>query len=378
MARRLSPAKIMQLGIGFWGSKALLSAIELGLFTELAKGPRDADTLRQQLGLHPRSSRDFFDALVALGMLKRTGQRYANTPETAWFLDRNKPSYVGGMLEMANARLYRFWGSLTEGLQTGKAQNEVKTGEDFFGTLYSDPQRLEGFLKAMTGLSIGSARIIAKKFPWKQYRTFVDVGCAQGGVAVEIALAHKHLTGFGMDLPVVQPVFEAYAKARGVASRLRFTAGDFFKDPLPHADVIVMGHILHDWDLGDKMMLLHKAYEALPAKGALIVHEALIDDERKNECLWPAHESEHAHRDAWRFRLYGGRLSEVDEASRFQPDSRRVIGGTGRHGDRIQVSANDRQFHHQKGELRWTQTARRSLADTTAPRVRPWSTAVAF
>jgi SAM-dependent methyltransferase len=161
----------------------------------------------------------------------------------------------------------------------------VKTGEDFFGTLYSDPQRLEGFLKAMTGLSIGSARVIAQKFPWKQYRTFVDVGCAQGGVAVEIALAHQHLTGFGMDLPVVQSVFEAYAKARGVSSRLRFTAGDFFKDPLPRADVIVMGHILHDWDLRDKMMLLQKAYEALPAKGALIVHEALIDDGRKTNAF---------------------------------------------------------------------------------------------
>jgi SAM-dependent methyltransferase len=285
MAKRLSPAKIMQLGTGFWGSKALLSAIELGLFTELAKGPRDTDTLRQQLGLHPRSACDFFDALVALGMLKRSGQRYSNTPETALFLDRSKASYLGGILEMANARLYRFWGSLTEGLQTGKAQNEAKTGEDFFGTLYSDPQRLEGFLKAMTGLSIGPARVIAKKFPWKQYRTFVDVGCAQGGVAVELALAHKHLTGFGMDLPVVQPVFEAYAKARGVASRLRFISGDFFKEPLPHADVIVMGHILHDWDLHDKMMLLRKAYEALPPKGALIVHEALIDDGRKKNAF---------------------------------------------------------------------------------------------
>jgi SAM-dependent methyltransferase len=276
-----SPAKILQLGFGFWGSKALLSAIELGLFTELAGGPRDAEWLRERLRLHPRSARDFFDALVALGMLKRTGQLYANTPETDWFLDRKKASYVGGILEMANARLYRFWGSLTEGLRTGKPQNEVKTGEDFFGTLYSDPQRLESFLKAMTGLSIGSARVIAKKFPWKQYRTFVDVGCAQGGVAVEIALAHKHLTGFGMDLPVVRPVFEGYAKARGVEARLRFLPGDFFKEPLPHADVIVMGHILHDWNLDDKMMLLHKAYAALSPKGALIVHEALIDDGRK-------------------------------------------------------------------------------------------------
>jgi SAM-dependent methyltransferase len=218
-------------------------------------------------------------------MLRRPGTRYANTPETALFLDRNKSSYVGGILEMANARLYRFWGSLTDGLRTGNAQNEAKTGEDFFGTLYADPQRLEGFLKAMTGLSLGSARVIAKKFPWKRYRTFVDVGCAQGGVAVELALAHKHLTGGGMDLPVVQPVFEAYAKARGVDSRVRFVPGDFFKESLPHADVIIMGHILHDWNLDDKMMLLRKAYAALPPKGALIVHEALIDDDRKTNAF---------------------------------------------------------------------------------------------
>jgi SAM-dependent methyltransferase len=283
--RALSPAKIMQLGVGFWGSKALLSAIELGLFTVLARGPRDAETLRLQLGLHPRSARDFFDALVALGMLKRTGTRYANTPETALFLDRNKSTYVGGILEMANARLYRFWGSLTEGLRTGKAQNEAKTGEDFFGTLYADPRRLEGFLKAMTGLSIASARVLAKKVPWKQYRTFVDVGCAQGGVAVEIASAHKHLTGMGMDLPVVQPIFEAYAKTRGVDSRLRFVSGNFFKEPLPQADVIIMGHILHDWNLDEKMMLLRKAHAALPPKGALIVHEALIDDARKRNAF---------------------------------------------------------------------------------------------
>jgi SAM-dependent methyltransferase len=282
---RVTSAKIMQLGTGFWGSKTLLSAIELGLFTELAKSPLDGKTLGKRLRLHPRSARDFFDALVALGMLKRTGTRYANTAETARFLDRAKPSYVGGILEMCNARLYRFWGSLTEALRTGKSQNEAKTGEDFFGTLYADPQRLENFLTAMTGLSIGSAQIIAKKFPWKGYHTFVDVGCAQGGVAVEIALAHKHLSGDGMDLPVVQPIFEAYAQARGVGKRLRFHRGDFFRDPLPQRDVIIMGHILHDWNLDEKMMLLRKAYDALPSGGAVIVHEALIDDARKQNAF---------------------------------------------------------------------------------------------
>ena len=283
--RSMTPDQILQLGFGFWGSKTLLSAVELGLFTELTKGSPDAETLTKRLELHPRSARDFFDALVALGMLKRTGTRYANTAETAKFLDRNKPSYLGSMLEMANARLYRFWGSLTEGLRTGKPQNEAKSGEDFFGTLYADPQRLEGFLKAMTHLSIGAGRVIAKKFPWKRYHTFADVGCAQGGATVQIALAHRHLTGLGMDLPIVQPFFEAYVRAKGLDKRLRFHAGDFFKDPLPNTDVLIMGHILHDWNLEEKMMLLRKAYAALPTNGALIVYEALIDDARKQNAF---------------------------------------------------------------------------------------------
>lgn len=281
----LKPDAIMQLGFGFWGSKTLLSAIELGLFAELAKGPLDAETIQHRLSLHPRAVLDFLDALVALGMLERKGNRYSNTPETDLFLDRNKPSYIGGMLEMCNARLYPFWGSLTEGLRTGMPQNEAKQGGNFFAALYADPVRLEGFLKAMTGLSIGAAVAIAKRFPWKQYQTFVDVGCAQGGVPVQIALAHPHLTGGGMDLPVVQPIFEAYVCEHGLDKRLQFHPGDFFSGPLPPADVMMMGHILHDWDLKEKRMLLKKAYDALPKGGALIIHESLIDDERRTNAL---------------------------------------------------------------------------------------------
>jgi len=281
----LKPDAIMKLGVGFMGSKTLLSAIELGLFTELVKGPLDAKTIQQRLSLHPRAVRDFLDALVALGMLERRSNRYSNTPETDLFLDRNKSSYIGGMLEMCNARLYPFWGSLTEGLRTGIPQNEAKQGGNFFAALYADPVRLEGFLKAMTGLSIGAALAIAKRFPWKQYETFVDVGCAQGGVPVQIAFAHPHLTGGGMDLPVVQPIFESYVREHELEKRLQFYPGDFFSGSLPQADVIIMGHILHDWDLEEKRMLLNKAYDALPKGGALIIHESLIDDERKTNAL---------------------------------------------------------------------------------------------
>jgi hypothetical protein len=285
-SEQATPERIMQLGLGFWGSKTLLSAVEIGLFTELAKGSLDFETLSERLMLHPRSAGDFLDALVALGMLERDGDRYSNTLETDLFLDRAKPSYVGGVLEMANARLYRFWGSLTEALRTGQPQNEAKGGEeDFFAAIYADPGRLEGFLKAMTGISLGAAVAIANKFPWDRYETFVDVGTAQGGLPVQVALAHDHLSGGGFDLPPVGPIFEEYVDSHGLGDRLRFYPGDFFEDPLPAADVLVMGHILHDWGLEEKRLLLKKAYEALPGSGALIVYEALIDDDRRENAF---------------------------------------------------------------------------------------------
>jgi hypothetical protein len=277
-----TPEAIMQLGFGFWGSKTLLSAIELGVFSELASdGPLDGDALRERLDLHPRSAADFFDALVALGMLEREDGRYANTPSTEVFLDRGKPSYIGGILEMANARLYPFWGSLTEGLRTGAPQNEAKEGGNFFEALYADPDRLGQFSRAMSSLSAGTGQAIAAKFPWDRHQTVIDVGCAEGAVPVQIALAHDHVTGGGFDLPPVQPIFESYVSEAGLADRLSFTPGDFFDGPLPEADVLVMGHILHDWDMDEKRTLLQKAHEALPDGGALIVYEAIIDDDRR-------------------------------------------------------------------------------------------------
>jgi hypothetical protein len=281
----VTPDQIMQLGLGFWGSKSLLSAVELGLFSVLADGPTTAEDLQKKLGLHSRSARDFFDALVALGMLQRQGDRYANTPETDLFLDRKKPSYVGGMLEMANARLYPFWANLTAGLKTGKPQNEIAGGEDLFAALYADPARLKQFLSAMTGLSAGAGRAAATKFPWKDYKTFIDVGCAQGGFTAQVALAHPHLSGGGFDLPKVRPIFEEYMKSFRLQDRMTFYPGSFFDDPLPKADVINMGHILHDWDLAEKKMLIKKVYEALPAGGAFTVCEAIIDDDRSKNAF---------------------------------------------------------------------------------------------
>jgi hypothetical protein len=281
-----NPERILQTGLAFWASKTLLSAIELGLFTELAKGPQTLSGLRDRLQLHDRAARDFFDTLVALGFVKRDGDRYSNTPETDLFLDRNKPSYVGGILEMANHRLYPFWGHLTEALRTGEPQNEVKGGgAGLFDALYADPARLKQFLAAMSGLSRGANIAIARQFGWKGYQSFVDVGTAQGDLAAQVALANPHLRGIGFDLPEVEPIFTEYVRATGVADRVTFSAGSFFDTGFPKADVVLMGHILHDWDLPTKKMLIKKAFDAVPAGGALVVYEAIIDDDRSKNAF---------------------------------------------------------------------------------------------
>ncbi len=282
----LSPERILQTGLGFWASKALLSAVEIELFTELAKHPEDLGTLSGRLGLHSRGARDFLDALVSLGFLQRDEAGvYANTPETGMFLDKRKSSYIGGILEMANSRLYPFWGALTAALRTGEQQNEARAGDDMFAKLYADPAKLKEFLRAMSGVSHGANLAIARQFPWSGYKTYVDAGTAQGDLAVQIALSNPHLTGTGFDLPEVGPIFEDYVEVNGLTGRVDFQGGSFFTDPLPKADVVLYGHILHDWDLEQKKHLLRAAWEALPAGGAVVVYDAIIDDNRSQNAF---------------------------------------------------------------------------------------------
>ena len=282
MDQEITYDSIMQTAMGFWASKTLMSAVELGIFDKLANGSLDATALRVRVGVHERSARDFFDALVALRLLQRDkAGLYSNSREAARFLDRASPNYIGGIIEMFNARLYGFWGSLTEALRTGEPQNEAKSGGDLFANLYADPVQLEGFLRGMTGITSPVADALVKAFPWKVVRSVVDVGSAQGCVPVRLALAHPHLTASGFDLPEVGPIFSRYVGAHEVAERVPFIAGDFFQDSLPAADVMIMGMILHDWDLATKKMLLRKAHASLPRGGSLIVCEMLIDDARQ-------------------------------------------------------------------------------------------------
>jgi SAM-dependent methyltransferase len=282
-----APDSILQIAFGFWNSKVLLTAVTFGLFTTLGQRRLSGAQIREELGLHPRGVADFLDALVAMKFLEREGDgpdaKYFNTPATALYLDRNSPRYIGGILEMLNARLFKFWHDLPEALQTGQPQNETKHGEKgIFEELYADSAKLEQFLDAMTGLSRINFEELAEKFDFSRYRTLCDIGGATGLLCIEVAKKHPPIQCISFDLPPVAPVAKKHIGVAGLSDRIRIESGDFFHDPLPKADVITMGMILHDWNLEKKMQLIRAAYDAVAPGGAFIVVEALIDNPRRD------------------------------------------------------------------------------------------------
>jgi len=279
-----NPSHIMQLGTAFMASKTLLSAVDLELFTVLGDERMKAAQIGDRLGLHPRSLHDFLDALVSLKLLEREGDgpdaRYGNTEETAIFLDKRSHAYVGGILEMANDRLYPFWAHLTEALRTGEPQNELKAGGgNMFEILYADEDRLEQFLRAMQGHQLGNFAVLAEKVDFGRFSSFCDVGGANGTLAATVARRYPNLVCKSFDLPAVAPVAKRHVEA--LDAKVEILSGDFFVDDLPKADVISMGNVLHDWDEEQKLMLLSKAHAAIPDGGMFIAVENIIDDARR-------------------------------------------------------------------------------------------------
>ncbi len=288
--KQVDPSKIMQIGMGFWASKTLLTAVNMGLFTLLAQKELSGKEIKNALGLHERSLYDFLDTLVALGFLNRTGLKetafYNNTDDSDLFLDKNKPAYIGGILEMSNNRLYAFWNDLEDGLKTGKPQNESKNSdESIFEVLYSDKEKMKEFLQAMGGVQMGNFMTFSHKFDFSPYHTLSDIGGAGANLSIQVVKNNEHMRCISFDLPPVNSIATENVNKMGLEDRITIQSGDFFKDDFPKADVITMGNILHDWGTDDKLILIQKAYNALPQGGALVIIENIIDDNRSENAF---------------------------------------------------------------------------------------------
>jgi 2-polyprenyl-3-methyl-5-hydroxy-6-metoxy-1,4-benzoquinol methylase len=282
---QINPSKIMQIGMGFWASKTVLTAVNMELFTYLAEKPLSGKEIQSKLGLHNRSLYGFLDTLVALGFLNRTGIKttsmYSNADDVNLFLDKNKLSYIGGVLEMSNNRLYPFWNNLEEGLKTGLPQCETKNGgKSIFEAIYANEDSLKEFLHAMGGIQAGNFMVFAKEFDFSNYNTLCDIGGAGGNLSAHVAKNNHHMHCTTFDLPPVEPIAKDNITMLHLNDRVTAVSGDFFKDNFPEADIITMGNVLHDWGKEEKKMLIKKAYHALPDNGALVIIENIIDDNR--------------------------------------------------------------------------------------------------
>ena len=288
----LNPSGIMQIGLGFWPSKVLLTAVSAGLFTHLAKQPLSRKEIKALFNWNcmDRHASDFLDTLFALKFLKREGINdsaiYSNTDETNFFLDKKKPSYIGGILEMMNNRLFRFWANLDEGMKTGKLQNEAADeGENLYEAIYKSPEKIREFVHAMTGIQMGNFIAFATKFDFSKYKTLCDIGGSGAMLSIQVAMKNPHIICNNFDLPPIEAVAKENINQFNLSDRIKTTIGDFFNDPFPKADVIVMGHILHNWSEEKKLILIKKAYDALPEGGAFVAIENVIDNERSQNIL---------------------------------------------------------------------------------------------
>jgi len=268
--------QLLDIATGFWRSQVLFSAVECGVFGALVDGPATLAELQERTGLHERAARDLLDSLGALGLLLREGDRYRNAPVTERHLDRKQPGYVGGFLMFMSKSLYPAWGRLPELLRTGHLQE----GDDSFGAFYRDPDRVRGCMSAMDSAAAAITAELVKWPDWQRYQSFVDLGGARGNLAGRIALAHPHLKGGCFDLPPLEPFFTEHMTSLDTADRVVFHGGDFRSDPLPEADVLLFGHVLHDWDEDARRALVARAHAALRPGGSLLVYDELIDDDR--------------------------------------------------------------------------------------------------
>jgi SAM-dependent methyltransferase len=267
-----TPADILRLGHGFRDAQALLTAVELDLFSVLGDGPLTEAEVRTRLRLAGPGMSEWLRLLVALGLLERADGRYRNAPGAGRYLVRDRGDYLGGFLLGAKFALYPVWDRLGDGLRTGAPQ-----AGGSFAEMLDDAGQLGQFARMMDGITEALAEPLLESYDWSRHHSVLDVGGCRGNLAARLRLAHPHLDMHVFDLPQLEPLFEEHMAEVGLAGAVTFHPGDFFADPLPEADALIFGHILHDWNPAQRELLVRKAYPAVLPGGALLVYDRMLD-----------------------------------------------------------------------------------------------------
>jgi SAM-dependent methyltransferase len=271
---------VLQLGTAFAPAKILHSAVETGLFEAVRDEPADHATICSTLGLNLRLTRDFLEALVVLGLLEKENGGYRSSEVAKKFLLPDGEGYVGGRIKIGGDMHYRAWQSLTEALRDGKPKANIDADAKAYERLYGDPERARVFFAHMDASNVMVAPQLDEVVTWSEHKTFLDIGGARGQVAAIVAERNPHLTGGVFDFPLVRRYFDEMQRKYGTESRVTLHPGDFFRDPLPEADVYLIGHVLHDWAVEERRRIVARIGEAARAGSLLLVYDQMLDDDR--------------------------------------------------------------------------------------------------
>ncbi|KAA9166502.1 methyltransferase [Amycolatopsis acidicola] len=269
---------ILRLGTAYAAARILHSAVEIGLFEAVQDEPAGPAEICSALGLNPRLVRDFLDALVVFGLLDKDNGRYASSEVAKKFLVPGGSGYVGGRIRIGGELHYRTWLSLTDALRDGQPKADIEADAKAYERLYADPERTRVFLAHMEASNAIVAPQLDECLDWAKYESFVDVGGSRGQVAGILAQTHSHLHGAVFDFPLVRPYFDELMDRFGTTGRVTFHPGDFFTDPIPAADVYIIGHVLHDWPVPRRREIIKRVFEAARPGSLLVVYDQMLDE----------------------------------------------------------------------------------------------------
>jgi SAM-dependent methyltransferase len=273
----VNPGPIMGVMAGYWQVRLLLAAVEHDVFSELSGRPATSAELAGRLGLVPQGTHDLLAGLSHLGLLALEDGKFANSATAEVFLVRDRTEYLGGYLQFCDQELNPAWDGLPAALRTGKPQNPAAVDGNPYDTLYQDAEATDGFLDSMDLLTASLAATMSR-YDWSRYGSFVDIGGARGSFAHHVVSQNPHLTGAVFDLPPLKAAFTRQMERLGeLPSPVTFYGGDFFTDKLPEADVLIFGHVLHNWNADDRIRLLKSAYESVKPGGAVFVYDPMSE-----------------------------------------------------------------------------------------------------
>jgi acetylserotonin N-methyltransferase len=277
-----SPNKVLDLLEAFRRSKTMFAAVSLGIFDCLEQAPASTNVLSAKLSCDLAALSTLLHSCVTLGLLRRDGETFSNTPEASTYLCSSSPRQMTGYINYSNRVMWAMWANLEDAIRQGSNRWKQTYGTEgpIFSNFFKTPEAMNEFLMGMHGFGMITSPQVVQNFDLSRFRHLCDLGGATGHLSIAACLRWTQLRATVFDLPHALELANQMTREYGLVDRISIVGGDFFSDPLPPADLYFLGRILHDWSIDKIRLLLTRIYEALPSGGGLLIGEKIIEEDR--------------------------------------------------------------------------------------------------